>query len=173
MFSTFSPLPPLDFSQVLPPSQTVFVIISSDQDYRHHFQLLRNSGYVVVVIHDAKTDGWVNVMELHATEAYRWGDIIPHSKPKSKRKSTGDSSSPPPVSSMESNTTQVVEINHREVPISVAAIAQPSENPRLDTSTSSDWLIGICTHWNKSYGFCQGVVLLRCLLTFFFLSFLQ
>jgi hypothetical protein len=148
------------------------VIISSDQDYRHHFQLLRNSGYAVIVIHDAKTDRWVNVMELHATQAYRWGEIIPHTKPKpvTQKKSTSDSSPHSPLlSPIESNTDpQVVnQTNHRETSKPPTAITQPNEisqvgpGPSAAGGGSSEWLTGICTNWNKSYGFCQGALALN------------
>jgi hypothetical protein len=179
--------PHLLSSQVLPPAQTVFVIISSDQDYRHHFQLLQNSGYAVIVIHDAKTDRWGNVMELQATEAYRWGDIIPHSKHKPHKKITSDPSSS--ASSCSASHSPGVKIesdavspspevgsqeNHSESPpvaaAPVCAVTQQSESsqsgpPALAAATTgaiagrddeSDWLTGVCTNWNKSYGFCQG-----------------
>ena len=34
-------------------ANTTFVIISSDQDFRHHMQVLMNAGYAVIIIHNA------------------------------------------------------------------------------------------------------------------------
>lgn len=47
--------------QILPPVSCVFVIISSDQDFRHHYQLLTSAGYRVLVIHSANTRKWSEV----------------------------------------------------------------------------------------------------------------
>lgn len=61
---------------VLTAAHTTFVIISSDQDYRHYYQLLNSSGYEVIVIHNAVTRPWVQVLEMHAHRAYRWPDLM-------------------------------------------------------------------------------------------------
>ena len=37
--------------QVLSPSSSTFVILTSDLDFKHHFQLLTGQGYRVVLIH--------------------------------------------------------------------------------------------------------------------------
>lgn len=50
---------------VLQPAVTTFVIISSDQDFRHHMQLLQNQGFTVIVIHNANNDKWSQVLEMH------------------------------------------------------------------------------------------------------------
>jgi uncharacterized LabA/DUF88 family protein len=55
---------------LLQPSHTSFVIISSDQDFRHHIQLLANNGFEVVVIHDATSSSWKTALEMHATRSY-------------------------------------------------------------------------------------------------------
>ena len=61
---------------VLDPHHTTFVIISSDQDFRHFYQLLKGEGYGVIVIHEAIEGNWVKVLEMHADCAYRWRDIM-------------------------------------------------------------------------------------------------
>jgi hypothetical protein len=64
---------------VLPHAETTFVIISSDQDFRHYYQLLNSAGYEVVVVHNAGPGPcakWVQVLEMHAHKAYRWCDIM-------------------------------------------------------------------------------------------------
>ena len=62
--------------KVLDPRHTTFVIISSDQDFRHFYQLLKGEGYGVIVIHEAIEGNWVEVLEMHADFAYRWRDIM-------------------------------------------------------------------------------------------------
>jgi hypothetical protein len=64
---------------VLPHAETTFVIISSDQDFRHYYQLLNSAGYEVIVVHNAGPGPcakWVQVLEMHAHKAYRWCDIM-------------------------------------------------------------------------------------------------
>ena len=58
---------------------TTFVIISSDQDFRHHYQLLSGAGYKVIVVHDAKGGTWTQVLEMHADKAFLWRDIMENS----------------------------------------------------------------------------------------------
>jgi hypothetical protein len=41
--------------QVMSPENAYFVIITSDQDFRQHFQLLRNAGFGVIAIHNASS----------------------------------------------------------------------------------------------------------------------
>lgn len=74
--------------QVLkPPERVSFMLISSDNDFRHHIQLLKNTGYEAIVVHNAqerKVDGktpstdssWQQALELHATKAFHWKDIV-------------------------------------------------------------------------------------------------
>jgi len=61
---------------VLKPSQTTFIIISSDQDFRHQVQVAVNAGYKVIIIHDAEGRKHTQTLELHATESYQWRDIV-------------------------------------------------------------------------------------------------
>jgi hypothetical protein len=55
---------------------TTFVIISSDQDFRHHMLLLLNEGYRVIVIHNAPPGKWSQSLEMQASEAYRWQEDV-------------------------------------------------------------------------------------------------
>ena len=62
---------------VLPPFETVFVIISSDQDFRHYYQLLSCAGYEVIVIHNAAHDSSnVKTLAMHASKVHTWSDIM-------------------------------------------------------------------------------------------------
>ena len=74
--------------QVLkPPERVSFMLISSDNDFRHHIQLLKNTGYEAIVVHNAqekKVDGkavstdnsWQQALELHASKAFHWKEIV-------------------------------------------------------------------------------------------------
>lgn len=62
--------------QVLIPSMSVFVIISSDQDFRSQMQLLQSSGFRVVVIHQCKTEDWKAAMEMYCSDAFDWSAVI-------------------------------------------------------------------------------------------------
>ena len=50
-------------------ANTTFVIISSDQDFRHHMQVLINAGYAVIIIHNAlkviRQNRWKCAPQLH------------------------------------------------------------------------------------------------------------
>lgn len=78
--------------QVLkPPECVTFMLISSDNDFRHHVQLMTNAGYEAIVVHNpghsAGNDrgerveeldggGLGNGLELHATRSIRWSEIV-------------------------------------------------------------------------------------------------
>ena len=62
--------------RVLTPSSTTFIIVSSDQDFISHMQLLQNGGFHVVVIHKAKSEKWQSSLEMHANEGHKWTDIL-------------------------------------------------------------------------------------------------
>ena len=91
--------------QVLkPPERVSFMLISSDNDFRHHIQLLTNTGYEAIVVHNAqeiKVDGktistnnsWQQALELHATKAFHWKEIVDY-------KGTGGIAPPPPLAVM-------------------------------------------------------------------------
>ena len=62
---------------VLKPSDTTFVIISSDQDFRHSYQLLSSSGYEVIVIHNVAQDSnSLKVLAMYANRTYSWTEIM-------------------------------------------------------------------------------------------------
>ena len=61
---------------VLKPIKTTFIIISSDQDFRHQIQELVNAGYKVIIIHDAESGKHTQTLEMYATESFCWRDIV-------------------------------------------------------------------------------------------------
>lgn len=66
-------------------SNTTFVIISSDRDFRHHMQLLLNGGYSVIIIHNALNSKWSQSLEMYATAAFRWDQDVIGMDPKNPR----------------------------------------------------------------------------------------
>jgi len=77
--------------QVLkPPDEVSFLLISSDKDFRHHIQLLKNTGYEAIVVHNAvnrqesdeeTSSSWQQALELHATKSFQWHHIVNYSRP--------------------------------------------------------------------------------------------
>eukprot|EP00605_Chrysophyceae_sp_TOSAG23-4_P002780 GSChrysophyteH1.ASY1.ANO1.3064.1 assembled CDS len=61
---------------VLTPQNTSFVLISSDKDFRSQVQLLISSGYKCYVIHNALHEDWKLSLEMHATRAFLWTDVV-------------------------------------------------------------------------------------------------
>ena len=62
--------------RILAPHQTTFIIISSDQDFRNHMQLLINQGFKVIIMHNAPPGKWRETLEMQASESYVWNSII-------------------------------------------------------------------------------------------------
>mmetsp|Transcript_30855 Transcript_30855/g.57548 ORF Transcript_30855/g.57548 Transcript_30855/m.57548 type:complete len:561 (-) Transcript_30855:139-1821(-) len=77
--------------QVLSPQDTTFVIITSDQDFRHHFQLLRNSNYNIIVIHNAtESSKWSATMAMHCSASYHWKDVLQTGAHENNAKAEGE-----------------------------------------------------------------------------------
>lgn len=144
------------FFKVLSPSCASFVVITSDQDYRHHFQSLRNSGYSIIVIHNASSSNWINVMELHSTEAYHWNDIMT-SPSTSSSTSTSTTELKQQPKKKHSKPKRKQQSNEENVPTE-----SNTTNPETEITnesaveTPTDWLQGVCTYWKAGYGFCRG-----------------
>ncbi len=63
-------------SRVLPPSDTVFAIVSSDKDFCPLYASLRSLGFRVIVVHCATTLEWEDSLSLYAHVCVQWNDII-------------------------------------------------------------------------------------------------
>ena len=62
---------------MLSPQNTTFVIITSDQDFRHHFQLLGSLGYSLLVVHNApEASKWSTTLAMHCTASYHWKEVL-------------------------------------------------------------------------------------------------
>ena len=61
---------------VLPPESTTIVVISSDQDFRTHLQQLTRAGFRAIVIHDAPEGQWRSALEMHASQAFLWKNVM-------------------------------------------------------------------------------------------------
>ena len=58
---------------VLSPTETSFVLITSDKDFRTQIQSLSSAGFPVYILHCANNPSWAGSLELHATAGFRWG----------------------------------------------------------------------------------------------------
>ena len=159
--------------KVLSPSSTSFVVITSDQDYRHHFQSLRNSGYSIIVIHKALSSNWINIMELHSTEAYHWNDIMMTTPTIPTTTITTSSSSTTTISTISDkkkvkkkhkSTNKNEQLNQEVTSIETNEITHPETSSMNESSTNetlietpTDWLEGVCTRWKAAYGFCRSI----------------
>ncbi len=54
----------------------VFILISSDQDFRHHLQLLQNQGFEVIVIHDSSSKRVIQTLSLQTNRCIDWRGTI-------------------------------------------------------------------------------------------------
>ena len=61
---------------MLSPQHTIFIILSSDMDFRNHMQLLQNAGFHVVLIHQARNDKWKTTLEMHSSESFEWKCVM-------------------------------------------------------------------------------------------------
>ena len=113
--------------QVLNPGSTTFIILSSDQDFISHMQLLQNSGFHVVVIHKANSEKWKTSLEMHANEGYSWADVV---------ETLDIEDGAETKNTEESNVESIAEIAREKLEIY-----------RLG------WIDGSCTRWKGIFGF--------------------
>lgn len=151
---------------ILNPSQTTFIIISSDQDFRQHIQLLSNASFEVIVIHNAMTEQWRAAIEMYASQAYLWNDIM-----NLTATSLHDSAN---TTSYSNNTIQlhsptsicrnkVSEMNNHQLQlISNPQSHHPTSNPNSSYKELRDfekealcvgWRVAVCLRWKSAFGF--------------------
>jgi hypothetical protein len=54
----------------------VFVLISSDQDFRNHLQLLQNQGFEVIVIQDSQSERVKQTLSMHVNRCVDWRTTV-------------------------------------------------------------------------------------------------
>eukprot|EP01032_Pedospumella_encystans_P008315 gene8315-9887_t len=140
--------------QLLNPALTTFVIISSDQDFRQHMQLMSNAGYKVVIVHDAKHESWRNTLEMHASLSFEWGQAV--QVPASS--DINGEAVPQPNESPETNTK--VPIHTKPQSKSDDATATPVlNNPNrggrdpAKEALAVGWRVAVCQRWSSAFGF--------------------
>ncbi len=62
--------------RVLPPTDSVIVVVSSDKDFCALYGSMRSLGFRVVVVHCATNLEWEESLALYANVCVRWNDII-------------------------------------------------------------------------------------------------
>jgi hypothetical protein len=118
--------------QVLTPSITTFVIISSDQDFTRQMQLLQNAGFYVVIIHDAKTESWKSALEMHSSEAFPWSFVAAY---------------------VDVATSNSIISSQALENVSESQSRSGDQNTFDIKELSIGWIEGICIRWKNIYGF--------------------
>lgn len=140
--------------QLLNPALTTFVIISSDQDFRQHIQLLANAGYKVVIIHDARHESWRNTLEMHASLSFEWGQVVQvppgldehsHEHVEQQPHGASETNSKEPSHAKQQNTIK-------------DATAQPTTTNRVGRDPAKEalavgWRVAVCQRWSSAFGF--------------------
>jgi len=61
---------------VLPPDRSHFVIISSDNDFTACYQQLKNNGFKVSVIHNARDARSAGILGMHCINCWSWTEVL-------------------------------------------------------------------------------------------------
>lgn len=137
----------LQETQVLLPASAAFVIITSDLDFRHHFQHVSAKGFQLVVVHKAQTDGgvWTEALALHAAKAFHWDEVI-------REESTARPS-----------LLRIAEVCDRKSSEAGVSAPQKETDERRGASDRQestdpgnsfiDWIPAVCKSWNSARGF--------------------
>lgn len=145
--------------QLLNPACTTFVIISSDQDFRQHVQLLTNAGYKVIVIHEAKNDNWKNALEMHATAGYDWSAVmnvpkidVADDRPNALQ-TIRNKADTVPKHAVGELTNEVPASNSKtRSPQGTAAAGGVVRDPALEAKAVG-WRVAVCQRWASAFGF--------------------
>jgi len=151
--------------QLLNPALTTFVIISSDQDFRQHMQLMANAGYKVVIIHDAKHESWRNTLEMHASMSFEWGQVVTapsDDTAESPQQESRDPSPAPPIAT--TSTTAVPSASSSQAKLqtqetSTTAGGARSGRDQVKEALAVGWRIAVCQRWSSAFGFLMVDVL--------------
>jgi len=157
---------------LLQPSLTTFVIISSDQDFRHHIQLLANNGFEVIVIHDATSSSWKTALEMHATRSYVWSSFMVPSvdkcqndddtddyhaddgDAKQSRESVVTHSTVGPIDVSRNQQPSSSNSDHEKKVSSTAhTVVYPEQRDSYKEQLSVGWRVATCMRWHSAYGF--------------------
>lgn len=144
--------------QLLNPALTTFVIISSDQDFRQHMQLMSNAGYKVVIIHDARHESWRNTLEMHASMSFEWGQVITVPLEDSSTESPEqDSRDPSPVPSTTNTATPIPSTSNSHDKLLATDTAhigggRSGRDPAKE-ALAVGWRVAVCQRWSSAFGF--------------------
>jgi len=149
--------------QVLPAKATTFVVISSDQDFRHQYQILRNAGYHVVVMHTADSSSkWCSTLELQVHQSFNFQDVLNAFDYERHRTPTGsfDSSGPPDGEGDKDSPAPdpggKLKAKPPNYPNSSGKKKKrpgPSVCNQMFSAYPSHWYLGTCQRWTASFGF--------------------
>eukprot|EP01032_Pedospumella_encystans_P008227 gene8227-9790_t len=140
--------------QLLNPALTTFVIISSDQDFRQHMQLMSNAGYKVVIVHDAKHESWRNTLEMHASLSFEWSQVVQVPA----ILDINEGAVPQPNKSPETNTKNHIHAKPQgksDDATATAVINNPNRGGRdpAKEALAVGWRVAVCKRWSSAFGF--------------------
>jgi cold shock CspA family protein len=138
--------------QILIPEFTTFVIISSDQDFRQHIQLLSNAGYRTIVVHEARHESWRSALEMHASSSVEWSTVLKYLP----THPVEEGESP------EARIAQKVSAGAKKAKGDIDSGREPDAPPAgageklRDASLEAaavGWRVAVCQRWSSAFGF--------------------
>jgi hypothetical protein len=143
--------------QILIPEMTTFVIISSDQDFRQHIQLLSNAGYRTVVVHEARHESWRSALEMHANSSVEWSTILQYLPVRpSAEEHDRDIHVAEKVAAKAAVTNEKKEkgIDDTSTQLSVlpAGVGEKLRDASLEAAAVG-WRVAVCQRWSSAFGF--------------------
>jgi hypothetical protein len=130
--------------QILLPELTTFVVISSDQDFRQHLQLLSNAGYTTMLIHEARNENWRRTLEMQAGTGVQWSEVLSY-LPTSATPAAEDSE-------LRSGIFNEVRPAVSKSTVAAGEISTPQRDTSLETAAVG-WRVAVCQRWASAYGF--------------------
>jgi cold shock CspA family protein len=138
--------------QILIPELTTFVIISSDQDFRQHIQLLSNAGYRTIVVHEARHESWRSALEMHASSSVEWSTVLKHLPAQlNDQEPFVPEKIAEKVVAEEGNGKPGVN-NVREPSVPPAGKGEHERDAALEAAAVG-WRVAVCQRWSSAFGF--------------------
>lgn len=140
--------------QLLLPELTTFVVISSDQDFRQHLQLLHNAGYATVVVHQARNEDWRQTLEMQAGTGVQWSEVLACWPPGAARDTA--------ETRTEEDAAKVIQKAFKKQPPAALPTAEAQQGQTSTGSLQRDftlesaalgWRVAVCQRWASAYGF--------------------
>jgi cold shock CspA family protein len=157
--------------QLLKPEISTFVLISSDQDFRQHIQLLTNAGYRTIVVHEARNENWRRMLEMHASMGVQWSTVcaVAHVTGDASATPATDIDGPIIAATAPSHTPQHAKQNHAAQSAAPSKATEDRSQSIASVKTETDskehhrdrtleaaavgWRVAVCQRWASAFGF--------------------